>query len=1112
MKKGIKKAFSLLLAIVLCSSSLTMLNSFLIEASAFSPRLTAPGHSGYYEPNSSMNPFSVNAGGNCTWYAWGRAYEILGTRPKLGTGNASTWYSYNQQNGYYPYGSTPRLGAIACWGGGSTGAGHVAVVEQINSDGSFVISESSWSATDWYFRTRTLNANGYYASNYPLQGYIYIYDSVPTTATISINTTRVQKGNTITFSVNSDTATSFNIGINRDGTRVLTQGVFNNSFTYTCSETGIYSAYVTASNNAGYKDSETVEWIVYDHSGLASDFYAYIVKQNSGKYLTMNASAFSSDSNGKAYNVQLADTNNNNDLKQLWHFVKQSDGSYKIYNQYNNSLLDVADGGTGNGANVITYTKDHGGPNQRWYFFVRNNNYVIAPGNTTKILDVTDNKDTAGTNIELWAAHYGTAQIFALKTCVHNWEWVTDRAATCTTAGVKHQLCSNCGATQSANTAIAALGHNWGSWTRVSDTQHQRTCSRCSTKETGNHTWDNGAANAALNTCTVCKATVSRYVTVNVHPAGGTWNGKKEASALQQLPGSTVQLGKASGYDGHDFLCWIIDYSGTGHVLQPWGTPLHVDPSFTGSMSDTAVYNNAGNGNVTVTKVSKSSDAPTTSAYMLQVKTTGTASPGLGGYWQITNSKASGVFYHMIIAKIPVGYKLERASNACGDGYSASWLTSQEGTGNFEVYIYKTVCGTKGTFSTFGHVYLSGTAATASDPVTWYVAYSEVFDGTGVSSSGTNYIVGTGIANLRALWKEGHTWDSGKVTKQPTCGSAGVKTYTCTVCSETKTEPILATGNHTWNDGEITTPASCTVAGVKTYTCTVCGAKRTEPIPMLEQIEPTILSQPTNATVDPGERAYFHVTADGGNLSYQWQYSKDNGKTWKNSTGQGATTADLNVAGNAANAKLLYHCVITNDAGSITTVTVRVVLTVAPPVINTQPVNAEVTEGDRAYFHVAASGTDLTYQWQYSKDNGKTWKNSTAATANTADLNVAGSAANAKLLYHCVITNAAGSATTVTVRVVLTLAPVIVTQPADTVVTGGARAYFSVAATGENLTYQWQYSKDNGKTWKNSTGQGAATADLNVAGSANNAKLLYRCVITNAYGSATTETVKLTLN
>ena len=41
----------------------------------------------------------------------------------------------------------------------------------------------------------------------------------------------------------------------------------------------------------------------------------------------------------------------------------------------------------------------------------------------------------------------------------------------------------------------------------------------------------------------------------------------------------------------------------------------------------------------------------------------------------------------------------------------------------------------------------------------------------------------------------GHSWDSGKVTKQPTATETGVRTYTCTRCSATKTETIPATGS-----------------------------------------------------------------------------------------------------------------------------------------------------------------------------------------------------------------------------------------------------------------------------------------------------------------------------
>ena len=42
--------------------------------------------------------------------------------------------------------------------------------------------------------------------------------------------------------------------------------------------------------------------------------------------------------------------------------------------------------------------------------------------------------------------------------------------------------------------------------------------------------------------------------------------------------------------------------------------------------------------------------------------------------------------------------------------------------------------------------------------------------------------------------KANHTWDSGKVTKAATEQAEGVKTYTCSVCKATKTEPIPKTG------------------------------------------------------------------------------------------------------------------------------------------------------------------------------------------------------------------------------------------------------------------------------------------------------------------------------
>lgn len=63
-----------------------------------------------------------------------------------------------------------------------------------------------------------------------------------------------------------------------------------------------------------------------------------------------------------------------------------------------------------------------------------------------------------------------------------------------------------------------------------------------------------------------------------------------------------------------------------------------------------------------------------------------------------------------------------------------------------------------------------------------------------------------------------HSWDDGVETKAPTCTEAGVKTFTCSQCNNTKTEPIPALG-HKWGDWETTLPATETTEGSEKRTC-----------------------------------------------------------------------------------------------------------------------------------------------------------------------------------------------------------------------------------------------------------------------------------------------------
>ena len=239
--------------------------------------------------------------------------------------------------------------------------------------------------------------------------------------------------------------------------------------------------------------------------------------------------------------------------------------------------------------------------------------------------------------------------------------------------------------------------------------------------------------------------TANNY-TLTVNPSSGSFNGSTSNTTYSQAfdRQKVLPLPTRAGYT---FTGWSKNGAGT---ITKLGTPKYAEP-----YGSAAVYNNAGGGTVTHTSVARSSDSPIlTSANMLQIKTTGTASPGLGGFYQNTQSRANARFYHVIVAKIPVGYTIEHAQNQTGDGRVITWLTPQQGTGNFETYIYEHICGSTGTFSTFGHVYLNGAAATSSNPVTWYVAYAQVFDFTaGVPESASQiFRYGAGNTTLTANW------------------------------------------------------------------------------------------------------------------------------------------------------------------------------------------------------------------------------------------------------------------------------------------------------------------------------------------------------------------------
>ena len=75
------------------------------------------------------------------------------------------------------------------------------------------------------------------------------------------------------------------------------------------------------------------------------------------------------------------------------------------------------------------------------------------------------------------------------------------------------------------------------------------------------------------------------------------------------------------------------------------------------------------------------------------------------------------------------------------------------------------------------------------------------------------------------------------------------------------------------------------------------------------------------------------------------------------------------------------------------------------------------------------------------------------------------------------------------------------TQPTNVEATLGTTAKFSVVATGNGLTYQWQYRTSSTGTWKSATATGNKTANLSVSATNSRNGYQYRCKITDADGT-----------
>ena len=134
---------------------------------------------------------------------------------------------------------------------------------------------------------------------------------------------------------------------------------------------------------------------------------------------------------------------------------------------------------------------------------------------------------------------------------------------------------------------------------------------------------------------------------------------------------------------------------------------------------------------------------------------------------------------------------------------------------------------------------------------------------------------------------KGHTWDNGKVTEEATCKKEGIKTYTCSICGDTKTEAIPKK-DHTWDEGKVTKKATCTEDGLKVYTCKNCGETKEEILKATGHQHTEVRNEKKATCKEKGYSGDIYCT-DCGELIKKGSATEKADHTWKLTKEQNAT-------------------------------------------------------------------------------------------------------------------------------------------------------------------------------------------------------------------------------
>lgn len=581
---------------------------------------------------------------------------------------------------------------------------------------------------------------------------------------------------------------------------------------------------------------------------LGSDFYARI--SYNGAYLQTTGS-ITTVSDGRGMDVRLTRTSSTTDKRQIWHFIRQPNGSYKIINEFIGWCLDVEGGVVEphKAKNVWTWHNDYGDSPERWYI-------VYSPGDSAYrivsaiaypgalySLDIPGGGTGENANVELFEQNSNAWQYFNItklssyppQTHTHSY---TSRVTspTCMTGGYTTYTCSGCGYSYTGS-YTDPLGHYFSIVETTDPTctamgYSTRYCSRChdgyieSRVDALGHSY---IADVTAPTCTergyttyTCSRCDNSYVDNYTDARNHSYSTEVTAATCTER-GSTTHTCSRCGDS------YIDSYTDAlGHSYGEWTTTKPATSTETGQRERTC--SRCGNKETEVIPVSTGCEhsydsvvtAPTCTERGYTTHTCGKC----GNSYVDSYVNASGHQYAETITAPTCtnrGYTTYLCSrcnhsytgsyvNASGHSYSDTIIAPSCTERGYTVYTCSK-CGDSYTGNytdMLSHNYITSSTAPTCTERGYTVRIC--------SQCGNSYVDNY----TDAL---GHSYGKWIITTPATATASGTEMRTCAICNDVQTQDIPATDfaecTHDYTD-EVTAP-TCTEQGYITHTCSQCG-------------------------------------------------------------------------------------------------------------------------------------------------------------------------------------------------------------------------------------------------------------------------------------------------